>query len=35
VVWEEGTAPLPPAGFTLIDQRRYGETLVTLMTAPA
>lgn len=34
VVWEENTAPLPPAGFTQIDQRRYGDTLVTLMRAP-
>jgi 16S rRNA (guanine966-N2)-methyltransferase len=35
VVWEEGTAPAPPEGFTLINQRRYGDTHVTLMTAPA
>jgi 16S rRNA (guanine966-N2)-methyltransferase len=34
VVWEEGTAPLPPDGFTHLDQRRYGDTVVTLLTAP-
>lgn len=31
IVWEEGTAPTPPAGFDLIDQRRYGDTFVTLL----
>jgi 16S rRNA (guanine966-N2)-methyltransferase len=34
VVWEENTPPLPPAGFTHLDQRRYGDTLVTLLRAP-
>jgi 16S rRNA (guanine966-N2)-methyltransferase len=34
IVWEEATAPLAPAGFTQIDQRRYGDTLVTLLRAP-
>jgi 16S rRNA (guanine966-N2)-methyltransferase len=34
VVWEENTTPLPPAGFTPLDQRRYGDTLVTLLRAP-
>jgi 16S rRNA (guanine966-N2)-methyltransferase len=34
VVWEENTPPLPPAGFTQADQRRYGDTLVTLLRAP-
>ncbi len=34
IVWEESTPPLPPAGFVQIDQRRYGETLVTLMRGP-
>lgn len=33
VVWEEATAPMPPAGFTQIDQRRYGDTVVTLLRA--
>lgn len=34
IVWEEGTAPLPPAGFAAVDQRRYGDTVVTLLRAP-
>lgn len=33
VVWEEDTTPLPPPGLTQIDQRRYGDTLVTLLRA--
>ena len=35
IVWEEGTPPVPPAGFTQIDQRKYGDTHVTLLKAPA
>ena len=35
VVWEEGSAPVPPAGFDLLDHRKYGDTLVTLLRAPA
>lgn len=34
IVWEESTAPVPPEGFTQIDQRKYGDTLVTLLRAP-
>ena len=34
-VWEEDTAPLPPEGLMQIDQRRYGDTLVTLLRASA
>lgn len=34
VVWEESAAPLPPAGFALLDQRRYGDTVITLLRAP-
>lgn len=34
VVWEESTIPLPPSRFTLLDKRRYGDTLVTLLRAP-
>ncbi len=34
VVWEEGTAPAPPNGFTPLDQRRYGDTIITLLRAP-
>lgn len=35
VVWEEGTAPVPPEGFAVLDQRRYGNTVITLLRAPA
>ena len=35
IVWEEGSAALPPAGLTLLDQRRYGDTHVTLLRARA
>lgn len=31
VVWEENAPQLAPAGFKLIDQRRYGETHVTML----
>ncbi|QUS35961.1 16S rRNA (guanine(966)-N(2))-methyltransferase RsmD [Falsirhodobacter algicola] len=31
IVWEEGTAPAAPEGFTLHDQRRYGETHITFL----
>jgi len=34
IVWEENTAPTPPPGFTPVDQRKYGDTLVTLLRAP-
>ena len=34
VVWEEGSVPQIPAGFALIDQRKYGDTIVTLLKAP-
>ena len=33
VVWEESTTPVVPAGMTQHDQRRYGDTIVTLLTA--
>lgn len=33
VVWEEGAAPLAPEGFALVDQRKYGDTVVTLLKA--
>lgn len=35
IVWEEGTPPVPPPGFTQLDQRKYGDTIVTLLKAPA
>lgn len=31
VMWEESAPQTPPAGFALLDQRRYGDTWVTLM----
>ncbi len=33
VVWEEGMDLPVPAGFTLTDRRRYGGTVVTILTA--
>lgn len=35
VVWEEAAEPAPPAGFALLESRRYGGTVVTLMRADA
>lgn len=34
VVWEENAAPVAPPGFVPQDQRRYGDTLVTILRAP-
>ena len=34
VVWEEGSALAPPPGFAQLDQRRYGDTFVTILRAP-
>jgi 16S rRNA (guanine966-N2)-methyltransferase len=34
IVWEESTAPRLPAAVTQLDQRTYGDTLVTLLRAP-
>lgn len=31
IVWEENTAPLPPAGLTQLDSRSYGDTIVTIL----
>ncbi len=31
VVWEDDTAPLPPAGLVQLDQRRYGQTMMTIL----
>lgn len=33
VVWEESAPPVLPAALTLLDQRRYGETTITLARA--
>lgn len=30
IVWEEAQAPLLPAAFEMIDQRKYGDTLITI-----
>ncbi|MEZ5913609.1 MAG: 16S rRNA (guanine(966)-N(2))-methyltransferase RsmD [Paracoccaceae bacterium] len=35
IVWEDSTAPRPPEGFEPLDQRKYGDTLITLLRAPA
>ena len=35
IVWEDSKAPIVPPNFTPIDQRRYGDTTVTLIRAPA
>lgn len=34
VVWEEGASVAVPDGFALADQRKYGDTFVTLLRAP-
>ena len=31
IVWEEGAALPPPPGFAQLDQRRYGDTFVTIL----
>lgn len=33
IVWEDSTPPIVPAGFTQVDQRKYGDTLVTILQA--
>ncbi len=35
VVWEEAAAPAPPPGLTLLDTRRYGDTMITLLRVSA
>ncbi|GAB1378805.1 16S rRNA (guanine(966)-N(2))-methyltransferase RsmD [Pararhodobacter sp.] len=34
LVWEENAPQPAPEGFTLLDQRRYGETWITILQAP-
>jgi 16S rRNA (guanine966-N2)-methyltransferase len=34
IVWEESTPMPAPEGFTRLEDRRYGDTVVTLLTAP-
>lgn len=31
IVWEERSPPLIPKGFTPLDQRRYGDTVITIL----
>lgn len=31
IVWEESTPPVAPAGVEVLDQRRYGATIVTIL----
>lgn len=31
VVWEEGKSVVVPEGFALVDQRKYGDTVVTML----
>ena len=33
IIWEENTPPVLPEGCDLLDQRRYGDTLITLAQA--
>ena len=35
VVWEDNKAPMLPPPLTLVDQRRYGDTLVSLSRTPS
>ena len=34
VVWEESAPPVPPPGYDMLDQRRYGDTVVTVLRVP-
>lgn len=34
IVWEESHPEPPPPGYVLLDQRRYGDTHISLMEAP-
>ncbi len=34
IVWEESASPTPPPGFERLDQRKYGDTIVTILRAP-
>ena len=35
VIWEESAAPVVPPAFETVDQRKYGDTLVTILRGPA
>lgn len=30
IIWEENAPPQPPTGFAMLDQRKYGDTVVTI-----
>ncbi|MEZ5777548.1 MAG: 16S rRNA (guanine(966)-N(2))-methyltransferase RsmD [Paracoccaceae bacterium] len=34
IVWEESGPPTMPGGFDLLDQRKYGDTTITILRAP-
>jgi 16S rRNA (guanine966-N2)-methyltransferase len=34
IVWEEAAPPQVPQGFVMLDQRHYGDTVVTILRAP-
>lgn len=34
ILWEENTAPTLPAGLEQLDQRKYGDTIITILTLP-
>lgn len=33
IIWEEGTAILPPAGFEILEQRKFGNTFISILKA--
>ncbi|MCY1126707.1 16S rRNA (guanine(966)-N(2))-methyltransferase RsmD [Frigidibacter sp. RF13] len=35
IVWEESAPPIPPVDLEPLDQRRYGDTIVTILRLPA
>ena len=32
IIWEENRAIIPPKGFTTLDARKYGDTIITILT---
>jgi 16S rRNA (guanine966-N2)-methyltransferase len=35
IVWEDGAPPTLPEGFAILDQRKYGDTVVTILERPS
>lgn len=35
ILWEESSPPIVPEGLEQLDQRKYGDTLITILRAPA